>query len=163
MASISDSNTSVETWKGSCHCGKVRFTVSIQGSIYEQETTVCNCECFFLKNNRLASLPFAQIRYCPFKPNLLSRHSLLELLLRNATALPLSLPIFSVSIFCSPTTPFSVHLFCTRTFGIPAYKTQKTPHVFFFAQIQVPSANVTATCLSTRRIPTSPGTPAGRC
>lgn len=62
MASISDSNTSVETWKGSCHCGKVRFTVSIQGSIYEQETTVCNCECFFFEEQ-----PTCLSSLCPDK------------------------------------------------------------------------------------------------
>jgi hypothetical protein len=42
MTSEADSKP-VETWNGSCHCGNVRFTLNLPGSLYDQDTTSCNC------------------------------------------------------------------------------------------------------------------------
>lgn len=43
MTSEPDSNQSTETWNGSCHCGNVKFTLNLRGSLYEDNTTTCNC------------------------------------------------------------------------------------------------------------------------
>jgi hypothetical protein len=43
MTSESNPNQPVETWNGSCQCGNVKFTLNMYSSLYDGDTTSCNC------------------------------------------------------------------------------------------------------------------------
>ena len=138
MTSESESKKAVETWNGSCHCGKVKFTVGLQSSLYDQPTTTCNCE--------LLDFP---VPLPPFRKK--------SALLRHAPALcPLStfynfdahpLAVRSLSHLCSHFLNHTYAAIVSTTCSMPAYKISVRHH-------QVPSANATVTSSYTRTIAT---------
>ncbi|KAF9069194.1 Mss4-like protein [Rhodocollybia butyracea] len=51
------------TYSGNCHCGLVKYTITLPGSIYEQDITSCNCSLCVRYGSLFVYFPKKEAKY----------------------------------------------------------------------------------------------------